>query len=143
MTMLATGDRRITLFEGERNHLLPLHSTDALESNLYFYVGRMIAHTFLHKGYPFVGMAQAVVQYIFSQSIESIPLISIKDVPDLTIRQDIEKIMNPKSDKLLDVNACDKIITLLSTSGFVNKVLTTENQEKAVQDILVYHVLRI
>ncbi|CAB4016556.1 G2 M phase-specific E3 ubiquitin- ligase [Paramuricea clavata] len=91
MTALATGDRRITLFEGERNHLLPLHSTDALESNLYFYVGRMIAHTFLHKGYPFV--AQAVVQYICSQSIEeSIPLISIKDVPDLTIRQDIEKV---------------------------------------------------
>ena len=92
MTALATGDRR-SLFKGERNHLLPLHSTDALESNLYFYVETMIAHSFLHKGYPFVGMAQAVFQYICSQSIEeSIPLTSIKDIPDLNSREDIENV---------------------------------------------------
>lgn len=93
MEALATGDRRISLFEGERDHFLPLHSIDALESNLFFYVGRLISHSFLHGGYPFVGMAQPVVRYIYSASVdEAIPIITLKDVPDLSIREDIEKV---------------------------------------------------
>lgn len=94
MKSLRAGDRRICLFEGEEGHLLPIHSTDALESSLFYYAGRMIAHSFLHSGFPFVGMSEAVTTYIVSSSIdESLPYLTVKDIPDLTIRQIMEEVI--------------------------------------------------
>lgn len=43
----------------------------------------------------------------------------------------------------MELHGCDSIGSLLTTSGFVNKLLTLANREKAVQDILIYYVLRI
>ena len=37
----------------------------------------------------------------------------------------------------------EEVVNLLLTSGFVNKLLTLENRQKAVQDILIYYVLKM
>ena len=43
----------------------------------------MISHSFLHNGYPLVGVSRAVTAYIITGSIdEAIPFIDINDVPD-------------------------------------------------------------
>ena len=37
----------------------------------------------------------------------------------------------------------EEVVNLLLTSGFVNKLLTLENRQKAVQDILIYYVFKM
>ena len=87
------GDMRICLFEGKRDHLLPLHSTEAVKSNLFFYAGRTIAHSFLHQGFPFVGMAETAVTYIVTGSVEEgIPHITLDDLPDLAIKDTLYRV---------------------------------------------------
>lgn len=41
------------------------------------------------------------------------------------------------------LNASGDVINLLLTSGFVNELLGVENRQKAVQDILIYYVLKM
>ena len=94
MSILARGDHSLHLFEGEDGHLVPVHSMDNLESGLYYYAGLMIAHSVLHHGFPLIGMSPAVVEYIITGSIEyAMPMLSIKDVPNLEIRNVIEKVL--------------------------------------------------
>ena len=84
---------QISLFEGKHGHLLPLHSTEAVETNLFFYA-RRIAHSFLHlhEGFPFVGMAEAAVTYIVTGSVEEgIPQITLDDLPDLAVKDTFDK----------------------------------------------------
>ena len=48
----------------------------------------MIAHSFLHGGFPFVGMSKAVIAYIITSSVdEALPYLTIEDVPDFTVRE--------------------------------------------------------
>ena len=57
----------------------------------------MIAHSFVRKGYPFVGMAQAAVTYILSPSVdEAIPQITFDDLPDLFIKDTLSKVITLK-----------------------------------------------
>lgn len=51
--------------------------------------------------------------------------------------------MNASQEEILELYYLDNINSLLITSGFVNKTLILANREKAVQDILIYYVLRI
>ena len=46
--------------------------------------------------------------------------------------------MTASKEELETLAMCDEVINLLITSGFVNKLLTLENRQKAVQDILIY-----
>ena len=58
----------------------------------------MISHSFLHNGYPLVGVSRAVTAYIITGSIdEAIPFIDINDVPDYELRQLLEKVLYIKS----------------------------------------------
>ncbi|XP_028407185.1 uncharacterized protein LOC114529572 [Dendronephthya gigantea] len=144
MQTLMSGDLRISMFEGKPDHLLPLHSTEAVESNLFFYAGRMIAHSFLHQGFPFVGMAMPVVTYIITGSIEEgIPQITFDDLPDLIIKDTLHRVMTADKEELEMLTMSDEVMNLLLTSGFVNKLLTLENRQKAVQDILIFYVLKM
>lgn len=51
--------------------------------------------------------------------------------------------MTASKEELETLTMCDEVINLLITSGFVNKLLTLENRQKAVQDILIYYVLKM
>ncbi|XP_028390794.1 uncharacterized protein LOC114515697 [Dendronephthya gigantea] len=144
MQTLVSGDRSISLFEGKPHHLLPLHSIEAIESNLFYYAGRMIGHSSLHKGFPFVGMTPAAVTYILSASVdEAIPQITLDDVPDIFMKDIIYKMVSATKEELEVLNMTDEVMSILLTSGFVNKLLTCENKEKAIQDVLIYNVLRM
>ena len=93
MSLLATGDSAVHLFEGQRDHLMPIHCVESLDSMLFYYTGVMISHSFLHSGYPLVGLSKAVAAYIITGFIdEVIPLIDINDVPDFEIRKLLEKV---------------------------------------------------
>lgn len=93
MSHLATGDSQIHLFEGEKDHLMPIHCIESFDSMLFYYSGLMISHSFLHEGYPLIGMSQAVVAYIVTDSIdEAVPFLTIKDIPDLEVRDILQQV---------------------------------------------------
>ena len=94
MSLLTTGDSSIRLFEGQKDHLMPIHCVESLDSMLFYYTGVMISHSFLHDGYPIVGISRAAVAYIITGSIdEAIPFLSIEDVPDYELRKLLDKVL--------------------------------------------------
>ena len=93
MSKVRGGDGTTVLFEGQPGHLSPLYDVDCLDSGFFFFVGQVLAQSFPHGGYPFVGMSQAVVHYLITDDIdESIPLLSVKDIPDPQVRVVLEKV---------------------------------------------------
>ena len=95
MSLLVSGDGSLHLFEGEQDHLIPIHCVESLDSLLFYYAGLMVSHSFLHDGYPFVGLSKAAVAYIVTGSIdEAIPYLTLQDIPDLEITTIIERVSN-------------------------------------------------
>lgn len=70
MFCLVSGDPDSHLFEGEEDHLVPIHCIESYDSLLFCYTGLMICHSVLHEGYPRVGLSEAVVAYIMTGSID-------------------------------------------------------------------------
>ncbi|XP_035987592.1 uncharacterized protein LOC118560566 isoform X2 [Fundulus heteroclitus] len=62
-----------TLFEGEKEHLVPSAAAVLRESNLFEMAGRMIAHSFLRSGFSFSGLSLPVVTLLTGGSISSHP----------------------------------------------------------------------
>ena len=56
MARLAPGDDNLHLFEGEKDHLMPIHCIESYDSLLFYYAGLLISHSALHEGYPIVGL---------------------------------------------------------------------------------------
>ena len=98
MTALRNGSGNISLFEGCEGHVLPNHNAEAQASQRFFYVGLICAHSFLHGGYPFVGMSPAAITYIVSGSMKAaVEKLTVEDIPDHAIRQKLEKVCLPLS----------------------------------------------
>ena len=88
MSLLASGDSSVHLFEGEPDHLMSIHCVESLDSMLFCYAGLMISHSFLHDGYPLIGVSKAAAAYIITASVdEAIPYLSSRDIPDCEIRE--------------------------------------------------------
>ncbi|TWW56703.1 hypothetical protein D4764_08G0006900, partial [Takifugu flavidus] len=79
------------IFEGESDHLIPSVSEELLENNMFAMAGRMIGHSFLHNGPSFPGLSPAIVHVLFGGSLETAP-VTIRDCPDLDIREIVEKL---------------------------------------------------
>ena len=93
MSCLVSGDPDMHLFEGEEDHLVPIHCIESYDSFLFYYTGLMICHSVLHDGYPLVGLSEAVVAYIMTGSIdEAVQYLSFQDIPDLEVREVLEKV---------------------------------------------------
>ncbi len=45
-------------------HLVLIHCTSSLDSGLFHLFGKVLAHSVLHEGRSFIGMAPAVAKYI-------------------------------------------------------------------------------
>lgn len=83
----------INLFEGEEDHRVPLHCGESLDSLLFYYMGVMISHSFLHGGYPLVGISKAAATFIITGKIdEAIPYLLVQDIPDLEQRENLENV---------------------------------------------------
>ena len=95
LTKLKDGDPSIgiSLFEGVEDHIVPIHCSSSLDSGLFHLFGKILAHSILHGGMGFVGMAPSVAKYIATRSMdEAAMLVSIKDIPDLECREFARKV---------------------------------------------------
>lgn len=73
---------KLQLFCGEPGHLVPLCGVDALS----------LAHSVLHGGCGFLGVAPAVVKYLETGSVEeSRTLATVADLPDVELRTLLEE----------------------------------------------------
>lgn len=89
----------IRVFEGEPDHLIPSVSEELLENNMFTIAGRMIGHSFLHNGPRFPGLSPAIIHVLVGGSPETAP-VTIRDCPDLDIREIIEKVSRNKNASL-------------------------------------------
>ena len=77
-------------FEGETDHKIPVLNALLCNSGLYTSVGRMIAHSFLHRGPPVYGLSPAVLEFWTRESISE--AVTIEDVPDYDLRQALKEV---------------------------------------------------
>lgn len=95
LTKLRDGDPSIgiSLFEGAADHIVPIHCTSSLDSGLFHLFGKILAHSILHAGMSFVGMAPSIAKYIATRSMdEAATLVSIEDISDLEYREYAQKV---------------------------------------------------
>ena len=91
MSCLREGKGGIAFFEGEVDHLLPVH----VASNYFSYVGKMIAHSVLRSGIGMVGLSRALCTFLITSDMERAMLdITVSDVPDVELRATVEKVCN-------------------------------------------------
>ena len=73
------------LFAGWPEHVVPLHNIDAVATNKYYVVGKMLASCLVQGGQPPVCFAHAVADYLVYDQVRSIPCI--EDIPDYEVQQ--------------------------------------------------------
>lgn len=95
LTRMSNGDSNtgITLFEGATDHIVPIHCSSSLDSGLFHLFGKFLAHSILHGGMGFLGMAPAVAKYIATRCIDdTATLVCLDDIPDLEYRDYAQKV---------------------------------------------------
>ena len=82
----------VQLFGGQPGHLTPLYGVDAIASGCFEMAGKLIAHSILHGGPGFSGLAPAIVQYLCTGSLDkSKHLVTIEDLYDLGLKEILEE----------------------------------------------------
>ena len=101
----------IILFEGQIDHLIPVHNEPHLASQYYKYAGQLIAYCFIHSGFGITVLSQAITEYLKTPEMnECLPYLSKDDIPDLDIREK-QKQVDPHL-FALDMNIRQAILTL-------------------------------
>ena len=78
----------IQLFGGLKGHLIPFYGVDAIASGCFEIAGKVVAHSILHDGPGFVGLARSLVEYLATGSVdEAKGIVSLDDLPDLELKQ--------------------------------------------------------
>lgn len=115
MSALKNGGGGIVLFEGEEDHLLPVHCADYIASEYFIYVGKMIAHSVLHSGKGFVGLSRAISEFIVTNDLErSMLKLIVNDIPDLDIRESLAKVK--KHTRTVLLNESISLLYMLHTA---------------------------
>lgn len=141
MSCLREGKGGIAFFEGEVDHLLPVHCAAHVASNYFSYVGKMIAHSVLHSGIGMVGLSRALCTFLITSDMERAMLdITVSDVPDVELRATVEKIQNAHADE--DLHLTESELLLLTEAGFANEILTVANKHRACQCLMTHLVFR-
>lgn len=93
MANMADGKGGIVLFEGQMDHLVPVHSEEYTASNYFKYAGKLIAHSVLHAGFGLTGLSRAITEYLVTEDVNScLPHLSEEDIPDLDIRESLKQV---------------------------------------------------
>ena len=71
---------------------MPLHNIDAVATNKYYVVGKMLASCLVQGGQPPVCFAHAVADYLVYDQVHSNP--SIEDIPDYEVQQFMLQVWN-------------------------------------------------
>jgi hypothetical protein len=97
-----SGTRRpVIFFEGEEDHLVPIHDQTLRCTGSFKAIGRIIGHSFIHGGPVLYGLSPAVKRYwaLTAEAGDRDPncesltgSISISDLPDVDLRQRISQV---------------------------------------------------
>ena len=79
------------LFYGWPDHVVPLHHIEAITTNKFYMIGKMLATCMIQGGEPPVCFSNAVAEYLAYERIESRPCID--DIPDVSIRSLMNEVM--------------------------------------------------
>lgn len=94
MTAIREGEDDITFFEGEFPNLVPIHNTDLISSNMFYYVGQLLAYSFVHGGISLVGISPVIASYVINGEMEAVcDMLSITDIADPTLREILQKVL--------------------------------------------------
>lgn len=93
MSSMRDGKGGIILFEGQIDHLIPVHNEQYLASQYYKYAGQLIAYCFIHAGFGITGLSRAITEYLKTAEMnECLPYVSKDDIPDLDIREKLKQV---------------------------------------------------
>ena len=90
MLLLKSIANNSAVLSGPLNRRILQHNTAALQDNVYYIIGKIIALSFVHGGPPPTFFAPCVIDYIIG-GIENVEP-SIDDIPDLEIQDAIRKV---------------------------------------------------
>ena len=96
------------LFAGWPDHVVPLHNIDAVASNTFYVVGKMLAACLVQGGQPPVCFAHAVADYLVFDRVRSVPCI--QDIADYEVQQFMEQVTGSSACKLIIGNCVYKDI---------------------------------
>jgi hypothetical protein len=85
------------LFEGAADHKVPSTDSRLIRSGIYKTVGKFIGHAIIHCGIGFLGLSEAVVQYLTMTGVadcDSPFTVCIEDIPDIEIREGLHQVCN-------------------------------------------------
>lgn len=81
----------IQLFGGLRGHFIPFYGVDAVASGCFEIAGKVVAHSILHDGPGFVGLAPCLREYLATGCVDTAKeLVSLDDLPDLDLKHILE-----------------------------------------------------
>lgn len=93
MANMTDGKGGIVLFEGEMDHLVPVHSEEYIASDYFKYAGKLIAHSVLHAGFGLTGLSRAITEYLVTEDVNScLPYLTEEDIPDLDVRETLKQV---------------------------------------------------
>ncbi|XP_067031279.1 uncharacterized protein [Acropora muricata] len=132
----------IQLFGGQKGHLIPFYGVDAISSGCFEIAGKVVAHSILHDGPGFVGLAPSLVEYLATGSVDAARgIVSLNDIADLDLKQLIEEEILHKEVKDMSAIAKDRVEEVMVRHGLTDVPITDLNKEKAVNDLMVAEVL--
>jgi len=85
--------RPIFFFEGELDHLLPIHNQIGQQMGAYTAIGKIIGHSILHGGPGVYGLSPVAKHYWSHDDLaKNPPPIVLEDLPDLILRETIQEV---------------------------------------------------
>lgn len=139
------GEGSIQLFEGDINHKIPVHNECHLDSELYLYAGKVIAHSILHNGGPVIGLSPAYVHFLITNDIaEAYSVVTDQDFPDFELRHIIQQIRSCDDDKeMFAYQSNDFLQCELKAAGFGHSMLTTKTKDTALYLLTIYCIFKM
>lgn len=90
---------------GDKNHLLPIHKEEHLQSGYFAFARKVIAVSAVQGGTGLVGLSRALSHYLVTTDITSCLLeLTISDVPDFTVHMCLQEVWYRQSD------LCDTVL---------------------------------
>lgn len=110
------------LFAGWPQHVVPIHNVQAVASNKFYVIGKMIAVYVVQGGQPPVCFAPAVADFLIHEEVRCEPCIN--DIPDYSVQQALQKVQLRKS---RNKTRCRNILT--NTYSFLQVLEANSTQD--------------
>ena len=80
-----------SLFRGYPNHTLPLHNVEAVASNKFYTIGKMLATCIVQGGEAPVCFSKAVADYLVYDEVRS--PVCLDDIADKEVQESLQKVI--------------------------------------------------